>query len=89
MYAYEHAFDDRETQDWLDNQLRRYENDGFGLWAAVAKETGDFVGQVGLTKQETPRGTETEIGWLLKKRIGARALQPKPRKAAGSMLLTY
>lgn len=67
MYAYEHAFDDRETQDWLDNQLRRYENDGFGLWAAVAKETGDFVGQVGLTKQETPRGTETEIGWLLKK----------------------
>ena len=29
MYAYEHAFDDREVQDWLDRQLRRYREDGF------------------------------------------------------------
>ena len=58
MYAYEHAFDDREVQNWLDNQLRRYENDGFGLWAVISKSTGGFIGQVGLTRQETPRGTE-------------------------------
>ena len=67
MYAYEHAFDDREVHDWLDRQLKRYETDGFGLWAAISKETGCFIGQVGLTQQETPRGTKTEIGWLLKK----------------------
>ena len=25
MYAYEHAFDDAETQAWLDNQIKRYQ----------------------------------------------------------------
>ncbi len=39
MYAYEHAFDDREVQEWLDRQIGRYQQYGFGLWAAVHEET--------------------------------------------------
>lgn len=31
MYAYEHAFDDGEAQQWLDNQMKRYHKYGFGL----------------------------------------------------------
>ena len=31
MYAYEGAFSKKEVQEWLDKQLRRYQNDGFGL----------------------------------------------------------
>lgn len=65
MHAYEHAFSDQEVQDWLDRQLIRYKKDGFGLWGVILKETGTFVGQVGLSVQETPQGPETEIGWLL------------------------
>ena len=30
MYAYEHAFSDEEAQAWLDRQLTRYREDGFG-----------------------------------------------------------
>ena len=30
MYAYEHAFSDQEVQAWLDNQLRRYQEEEFG-----------------------------------------------------------
>ena len=33
MYAYEGAFSDEEVEAWLDRQLKRYEEDGFGLWA--------------------------------------------------------
>jgi len=40
MYAYEGAFNDEETQSWLDRQLARYNNDGFGLWAVVLKDSG-------------------------------------------------
>lgn len=65
MYAYEHAFADSEVQEWLDRQISRYKKDGFGLWGVILKQTGVFVGQVGLTVQETPQGPETEIGWLL------------------------
>ena len=35
MYAYEHAFSDEEVDQWLQNQLRRYREEGFGLWAAA------------------------------------------------------
>ena len=35
MYAYEGAFSKKEVQEWLDKQLRRYQNDGFGLWAMI------------------------------------------------------
>ena len=49
MYAYEHAFSDAEVQDWLDRQRSRYEKDGFGLWAAVRPDTGELIGQCGLS----------------------------------------
>ncbi len=69
MYAYEHAFSDQEVREWLERQIKRYQDDGFGLWAVISKKTGDFMGQVGLTVQQTPLGKEVEIGWLLKRKF--------------------
>ena len=45
MYAYEGAL----TQAWLDRQISRYEKWGFGLWAVILKESGQLIGQCGLT----------------------------------------
>lgn len=67
MYAYEHAFTPEEVQEWLDKQLKRYLEDGIGLWAIISKETGEFLGQAGLTWQETDQERELEVGYLLKK----------------------
>lgn len=67
MYAYEHAFTPEEVQEWLDKQLTRYREDGIGLWAIISKETGEFLGQAGLTWQETDQERELEVGYLLKK----------------------
>ena len=44
MYAYEHGFSDGEVKNWLDNQLYRYENDGFGLMEVILKEESKFIG---------------------------------------------
>lgn len=52
MYAYEGAFSKKEVQEWLDKQLRRYQNDGFGLWGMIEKGSGELIGQCGLTYQE-------------------------------------
>ena len=49
MYAYEGAFSDSEAQVWLDRQLERYRQLGFGLWAVILKQTGEMIGQCGLT----------------------------------------
>lgn len=67
MYAYEHAFSKEEVTEWLERQLKRYETDGFGLWAVILKETGCFIGQCGLTMQDWNGCQVPEIGYLFQK----------------------
>ena len=67
MYAYEHAFSDEEVQEWLDRQLKRYEDYDFGLWAVILKETGELIGQCGLTMQDCKDKQVLEIGYLFQK----------------------
>ena len=64
MYAYEGAFSDEEAKTWLERQKARYENDGFGLWAVCLKETGDMIGQCGITMQNINGKMGSEIGYL-------------------------
>lgn len=68
MVAYEGPFADADVQAWLTRQLERYEHDGIGLWALIAKETGAFIGQCGLTWQDTGDARVLEVGYLLKHR---------------------
>jgi [ribosomal protein S5]-alanine N-acetyltransferase len=67
MYAYEGAFTRDEIQGWLDKQLERYRDCGFGLWAVVLKETGIMIGQCGLTMQEYNGSTVIEVGYIFQK----------------------
>ncbi len=67
MYAYEHAFEKDEVQNWLDRQMERYREYGFGLWGAVLKETDEMIGQCGLTMQDCDGEQVLEIGYLFQK----------------------
>lgn len=70
MYAYEHAFSDAEVGEWLNKQMNRYREYGFGLWLMVNAETQEVVGQCGLTMQGVAsQQEELEIGYLLNKRF--------------------
>lgn len=65
MYAYNGAFNDEETIAWMQKQLRRYKEYGFGLWGVVNKKSGEMVGQCGITMQEYKGLQVPEIGYLL------------------------
>ncbi len=67
MYAYEHAFSDAEVKEWFERQLTRYKEYGFGLWAAVLKENGKMIGNIGITMQKFGDLQVPEIGYLLNK----------------------
>ena len=67
MYAYEGAFSDEEAKGWLARQKERYEKDGFGLWAVVLKETGEMIGQCGITMQNVDGEMKPEIGYLFRR----------------------
>lgn len=65
MYAYNGAFSDEETLAWMQKQLQRYREHGFGLWGVFLKDTGEMIGQCGITMQEYKGGQIPEIGYLL------------------------
>lgn len=67
MYAYEHAFSDVEAHEWLDKQICRYNEYGFGLWAVILKESDEMIGQCGITMQDCDGKQVYEIGYLLNK----------------------
>ena len=65
MYAYNGAFSDGETLAWMQKQLQRYKEYGFGLWGMFLKSTGEMIGQCGITMQEYKGEQVPEIGYLL------------------------
>ena len=64
MYAYEGAFSNDETRDWLNRQIARYQKWGYGLWAVILKENKKLIGQCGLTLQPWKESEVLEIGYL-------------------------
>lgn len=69
MTAYEGAFDEAMVRDWLDRQVERYRNDGFGLWAVELRGPGPesggrMIGQCGITRQRIDGADVLEVGYL-------------------------
>lgn len=65
MYAYNGAFNKEETQAWLQKQIKRYHDYGFGLWGVWLKDNSEMIGQCGITMQDYLDGFVPEIGYLL------------------------
>lgn len=63
-----HTFTNDDVWDWLQRQIRRYQDDGFGLWEIISKETGEMIGQAELIMQNYQDQKVLEIGYLVKKR---------------------
>jgi len=64
MTAYEGAFDDQMVQEWLARMRHRYREDGFGMWAVILRETGELIGQCGITRQHILERDVLEVGYL-------------------------
>lgn len=69
MYAYEGAFDDSGVHEWLDRQISRYNEYAhlYGLWVVILKDSGEMIGQCGITKQDCDGKEVFEIGYLFQK----------------------
>lgn len=49
--------------EWINRQLGRYEEDGFGMLAAIEKSSGDLIGMTGIISREVNEKHEKEIGY--------------------------
>ena len=68
MYAWEHAFSEREVTEWLLENLRRYETDGYSYLAAET-EGGALAGVTGLLTEHVNGKPMLGIGWIFDKRF--------------------
>jgi RimJ/RimL family protein N-acetyltransferase len=53
------------SEEWIDRQIERYRTDGYGLWLAEERTTGQPIGQVGLVRQVIDGADECEVGYLM------------------------
>ncbi|MBK9285273.1 MAG: GNAT family N-acetyltransferase [Sphingobacteriaceae bacterium] len=65
---------------WIEKQLKRYENQQFGLQALVDKKTNAFVGQCGLLLQTVDEQSEIEVGYHIFKKYWGQGFAPEAAK---------
>jgi RimJ/RimL family protein N-acetyltransferase len=56
-----------ESRSWIERNLRRYEDDGFGRCAIVLRTTGELVGDCGLIATLVEGRPEVELGWIVRR----------------------
>lgn len=67
MKHYLYTFDEQRVHGWIDRNIERYSVFGFGLWAVCLKETGEMIGDCGLTIQNINGNPRPEIGYHIRR----------------------
>ena len=68
MQHYPHPYDEKDTKRWIDWNLENYRKYGFGLWAIELKDSGQFIGDCGITMQKIDGEFLPEIGYHIDRR---------------------
>ena len=66
MRHYPYTFDEARVRGWIRRNRERYQVFGFGLWAVCLKETGEMIGDCGLTIQVIGGQIKPEIGYHIR-----------------------
>jgi [ribosomal protein S5]-alanine N-acetyltransferase len=82
MRFYPAPFTREQTVAWIERQLERYRDDGFGLWVIGDRATGEFLGTAGPTIQVVEGVREVEVGWHVKPGRKGEGVAPEAARAA-------
>ena len=66
MRHYPCVFDDARIRNWIARNRERYRIFGFGLWAVCRRDTGEMIGDCGLTMQIIDGQIRPEIGYHIR-----------------------
>lgn len=81
MQHYPVPFDEDKTRNWIKWNLDNYKKYGFGLWAVVLKETGEFIGDCGITIQDIDGEKLPEIGYHIHKKYWRKGFAKEAARA--------
>ncbi len=66
MQHYPYIFDEKRVTSWIERNMKRYRENGFGMWAVCLKDTGEMIGDCGLTLQNIADEMLPEIGYHIR-----------------------
>ena len=66
MQHYPYTFDEKRVRGWIAKNIDCYRIFGFGLWAVCLKDTGEMIGDCGLTLQNINGEILPEIGYHIR-----------------------
>ncbi len=89
MRHYPRPYDAEMTRRWIQWNLENYQKYGFGLWAVTLKETGEFIGDCGLTMQLIDGETLPEIGYHIHKKYWRRGFGSEAARAVRDWAFTH
>lgn len=81
MQHYPEPFNEEKTRNWITWNMENYEKYGFGLWAVVLKETGEFIGDCGVTIQNIDGEMLPEIGYHIHKKYWRKGFAKEAARA--------
>ncbi|WP_170233409.1 GNAT family N-acetyltransferase [Sporomusa termitida] len=82
MYAWEHAFSDAEVREWIEENLDRYDNEGFSYFAAITKNTQELVGVIGPLQEMVEGVPYIGVAYILNRRFWGKGYALEGAKAA-------
>ena len=65
MYAWEHVFSNQEVIDWINENIMRYDRDGYSYWAVTEKSSGQLVGVCGIIAESADNENYVGIGYII------------------------
>ena len=88
MQHYIRPYDEAGTNRWLTWSLENYEKYGFGWWALVRKDTGEFIGDCGVTMQNIDGQLLPELGYHIGKDHWRQGFGSEAAKAVRDWIFT-
>lgn len=82
MQHYPRPYDEAGTRRWIQWSIDNYRQHGFGLWALVLRESGEFIGDCGITMQNIDGVLLPEIGYHINKAYWRQGYASEAARAA-------
>ena len=89
MRHYPYTFDEARVRGWIERNMERYRVFGFGLWAVCLRETGELIGDCGLTMQQINGVIRPEIGYHIRRDMQRRGYASEAASAVRDWAFTH
>ena len=89
MKYYDKPYDDYGVQRWIDWCKDSYLKHNFGLWAVVLKETGEMIGDCGISIQIIDDEPKPEVGYHLRRDYHRKGIGKEMTQAVRDYFFTH